>query len=224
MAGVDMKIGGKTFRERLFGLSVIVILCSIITAILMPLPHRNRENPRRAACQQNLRQLSLAMAQYRADSAGYFPAVNGNTRFYGWADTLLPYSRNAGLFQCPAEDTPRGIDDPTAPPYTDYFYNARLEGKGVKGVKFPTATVMLGDAKPGSARQHSTGGNPKPPGIAVLIDRDGIPIGAAQRHLDGANYAFVDGHVKWLKGLDDNTTPALRANASGAKAPTFAIN
>jgi prepilin-type processing-associated H-X9-DG protein len=32
--------------------------------------------------------------------------------------------------------------------------------------------------------------------------------GCFGRHLDGANYAFGDGHVKWLKGsiLDGGTT------------------
>ena len=38
--------------------------------------------------------------------------------------------------------------------------------------------------------------------LAILFDSGRIVVGmnqALNRHLEGANYAFVDGHVKWLK-------------------------
>jgi prepilin-type processing-associated H-X9-DG protein len=34
--------------------------------------------------------------------------------------------------------------------------------------------------------------------------------------LGGANYAFADGHVKWIQGSDSNTCPAINNAASGA--------
>jgi prepilin-type processing-associated H-X9-DG protein len=51
-------------------------------------------------------------------------------------------------------------------------------------------------------------------------------VGAATRHLDGANYCFADGHVKWLKGSDANTCPVMRGGGASATSayPGFAIS
>jgi prepilin-type processing-associated H-X9-DG protein len=85
---------------------------------------------------------------------------------------------------------------------------------------------MLGDAGPGDARQHSTGGSSHTPGPAVLVNSAGLPIGAAIRHHEGANYCFADGHVKWLKSStgDPNIVPEIRNPASIANSayPGFA--
>lgn len=40
------------------------------------------------------------------------------------------------------------------------------------------------------------------------------------RHFDGANYAFVDGHVKWMKGpnISPGGTAATSTSTQGAAA------
>ena len=54
---------------------------------------------------------------------------------------------------------------------------------------------------------------------------------ALTRHLDGANFAFADGHVKWFKGSQADTTctspsvynAGVPAQDSGGRA-TFSID
>jgi prepilin-type processing-associated H-X9-DG protein len=216
---------GFTRNEFLTALCALVFLWLVFVSI-MPLPNGNRENMKRASCQQNLKHVALAIAQYAADSAGHFPEVRGNASAYGWAEAILPYSKNPQLLQCPSEPvqpptTPATTLSGGDPAYTDYFYNSRLSGRDKLGLRYPALTIMLGEAVPGDARRHSNGGADAKGGVR-LVDARGTPVGAAMRHLDGANYAFADGHVKWLKGKDANTTPALH-NAASATYPGFAI-
>ena len=52
------------------------------------------------------------------------------------------------------------------------------------------------------------------------------PASFAQRHLEGANYLFTDGHVKWLKG-DGNLSSSKINNyllLGDGNTPTFAIS
>jgi prepilin-type processing-associated H-X9-DG protein len=44
------------------------------------------------------------------------------------------------------------------------------------------------------------------PGLATFSY---IANNTMQRHLEGANFAFVDGHVKWFKGLPGNKSAAV---------------
>jgi len=220
-----MKRRGFSTIELLVVLAIVTVLAAILMAVMN---HRREEERQRRArnCGPNLRQIGVAIKQYLSDYDEKFPMVSVHNAPYGWADAVQPYVRDTQLFQCGANDAMPGPADfdGSDPNYTDYFYNSRLAGHDESELQYIASTVILGDAVPGNARRHSTGGTVKSPGaIANLVDSSGEPIGAATRHLDGANYAFADGHVKWLKGSDANTTPAIRANASGSKNPTFSI-
>jgi prepilin-type processing-associated H-X9-DG protein len=139
--------------------------------------------------------------------------------------------RNTQLFQCPSDSTqpPSGtattvIGSDAA--YTDYFYNANLSGQNESAIQYIASTVMLGDALSGDATRNSDGLDASSNQMAAFETvGTTTPVGAATRHLDGANYAFADGHVKWFKGgTDANHAPAIRSNVSGATNPTFSIS
>jgi prepilin-type processing-associated H-X9-DG protein len=51
-------------------------------------------------------------------------------------------------------------------------------------------------------------------GISYVHDLGNNPTYPLGRHLDGANYAFTDGHVKWIKG----SYSSVIAAATGAPA------
>jgi prepilin-type processing-associated H-X9-DG protein/prepilin-type N-terminal cleavage/methylation domain-containing protein len=227
-----MRRHGFTWIE----LAAVLAIILIIAAILFPVFARRSDQPHGPSCQQNIRQVGLAIKQYLSDYDESFPRVSSGGVYYGWADAVQPYVKNTQLFQCPNETTQPPSGTATAvigtdPLYSDYFYNSRLAGQNESTLKHIASTVMLGDAASGNARRHSTGGAATTPGVASLVDSAGAPVGAATRHLDGANYAFADGHVKWFKGSSANTCPAIRnAYPVGAAAsqtfgnPTFAIN
>lgn len=208
-----MKRRGFTWIE----LVVVLAIVLIIAAILFPIFARPKVGDRRTPCSSNLRQVGLAIKQYTQDNNEFFPMVKGAGSSYGWADAIQPYMKSVQLLQCQSEPTrPMRADGPATPNYSDYFYNSRLDGQNGSALPYISNTVMLGDAVTGDARQHSTGGTAKIPGAASLVNRASTPIGAAMRHLDGAYYGFADGHIKWYKGSDANTSPQIKNAASGA--------
>jgi len=219
----------------LIELLVVIAIIAILAAILFPVFARARENARRSSCQQNIRQIGLAIKQYLSDYDESFPQISvlaggaATDSPWGWADACQPYVRNTQLFQCPSDST----QPPTAPAttvygsdgaYTDYFYNSNLSGQNESALQYIANTVMLGDSATGNATRNSNG-DETATGSANIIDLANGNVGAATRHLDGANYAFADGHVKWLKGSDANKCPAIRGAGTAATSayPTFAI-
>jgi prepilin-type N-terminal cleavage/methylation domain-containing protein/prepilin-type processing-associated H-X9-DG protein len=232
----------------LIELLVVIAIIAILAAILFPVFARARENARRASCQSNLKQIGLAVMQYTQDYDEKFPQarveltaskVTANNP-YGWADALQPYTKSIQLFQCPSE-TEGPTDDPTstAPGYSDYWYNRMLSGESQAAVAAVSQTVMNGDGNGNSSRYNGTGCTSSADGLASVspLCAHTIPtvnLGSTNmlgRHLDGANYSFADGHVKWLKGAGtsgnmfktdavyDNSVKAADANGKA----TFSI-
>jgi prepilin-type processing-associated H-X9-DG protein/prepilin-type N-terminal cleavage/methylation domain-containing protein len=214
--------GGFTLTELTVVLAVVLILASILVSAFARYVQPKRE---RTQCQTNLRHIALAIRQYMKDSGEEFPSVHGNKHAFGWGDAIQPYFKDTRVFQCPSESTwPAPGDGPKSKNYTDYFYNSNLSGQNYAALQYIANTIMLGDSITGDATRHSNGDSDRnTAAIQPLVDVANKAVGAATRHLDGANYAFADGHVKWLKGEDSNTCPAIRCGGCSAN-PTFAIN
>jgi len=147
-------------------------------------------------CHDNLRQVVLAIRQYALDNDERYPLVqvakvNDGKQPWGWADAIAPYTDGPRMFQCPREATAAGTD-PSKNGFSDYWYNGRLAKVPEGQIDHIKTTVALGEggdsADTTSARYHKTA-IPK----TWLTDTDK----PAFRHSGGANYAFVDGHVKW---------------------------
>jgi prepilin-type N-terminal cleavage/methylation domain-containing protein/prepilin-type processing-associated H-X9-DG protein len=135
---------------------------------------------------------------------------------------------------------------PTGPGagYTDYWMNilaskTAAQGSGGKSIAefaYPSQTILLGDgggtwtnypAFFSDSRYYSDGvvnsstaigacASASAPNLARIKDE------GSTRHLEGTNFAFADGHVKWLKGAGDDTHSAgvkdcnvTHANAGG---------
>lgn len=146
----------------------------------------------------------------------------------GWAQMVQPYLKSIQVYQCPSESQPQNpyIEDISAGyqyvwyNYTDYFYNENFvrsaepygteawNGKPLRDAQLAGAakTVLLGDSfndwQGALDFQPTTFGYFKfvysSEGFYTSFTYHATPM-AMQRHLDGANYAFADGHVKWLK-------------------------
>lgn len=183
---------------------------------------------------------------YAQDYDGRFSSVAPNpplnagstVRPWGWADALQSYINNLQIYQCPSQTDKKFSASPVTAGYTDYWFNSALGmAGGTSGileaqVTYPANTVMFGDGAAGWARSNTSGNaNSYYPngyrldaqwnnGIASNPAGAGIGSfnsGAAQRHLDGANYAFTDGHVKWIPGETPNRCMTiLTTSAAGA--------
>jgi prepilin-type N-terminal cleavage/methylation domain-containing protein/prepilin-type processing-associated H-X9-DG protein len=220
----------------LIELLVVIAIIAILAAILFPVFARARENARRASCQSNLKQIALGVFQYKQDYDEKLPVPaysNGAgtaTSPYGWADSLQPYLKSTQIYQCPSETTaPTSV--PTAQGYTDYWINASAASLADASFTASSLTVLLGDgdgANPssigtyGSSSRYATmagatiGGVTTPATCATTLTTptNAITDKGASRHLDGGNYAFADGHVKWYKATaSGSSTIAGIANA-----------
>lgn len=90
----------------LIELLVVIAIIGILAAILFPVFARAREQARKAACQSNLKQIGLAIAQYAQDfdetyPIGRFPPNPPATSFNYWYVVLDPYTKNRQVFICP---------------------------------------------------------------------------------------------------------------------------
>lgn len=183
---------------------------------------RARENARRATCQSNLRQIGLGLIQYTQDYDEKYPLAastgkgvdaNSYVAAFGWADAIYPYIKNKQLFVCPSERRPNA-EKFSSPSFSDYWLNRGAAGKSLVAFASPAQSISLGDGDGGSPASTARYN------IASLPPSwKQTPRSPARRHLNGANYGFVDGHVKWY--LPEKISSARLAKA-GAN-PTFAI-
>ena len=220
----------------LIELLVVIAIIAILAAILFPVFARARENARRSSCQSNLKQIALGFAQYTQDYDERYPnsVLPSPADSPGWAFALQPYIKSEQLFQCPSNTVspPDSAAFPTllaraaSPTFSDYYMNGNLglpasgsnpAGYGVSESSLTNTanTILGGEAVSGSANLIATA--PTGGGTAPAI------------HLEGANYSFADGHVKWLRptavlGGSNPTDCAGGPNSPNGSNATFCIN
>lgn len=175
---------------------VVIAIIALLAAILFPVFSRAREKARSATCMSNERQIAMALLQYSQDNNRRFPPLNDPSQD-GWSFALG--ISDEAIFQCPSQgqDSTQG--------YTDYWMNSQLLGLHDVRVRYPSNTILIGDGD-----TYGSGYNMGPPGSPTGV---GIQIWSASadyasRHFDGANYAFADGHAKWLRPEMIDTTDA----------------
>ena len=222
-----MKRASRMLKLRWVGftlieLLVVIAIIAILAAILFPVFARAREKARTASCQNNLKQLAQGVLMYVQDYDDMFPIFGPQ---YGqnpdppgsgvcWWLGIYPYVKNPQLYNCPRY--------PVTGPFTywgrtfevvpRYGMNPRIHvgvplggsgGLHIASVRAPAMLVVLADSC------HAMGDDwrfawPLAPGSYNSTPRKCDAARNQQNedwapHLGGTNYAFADGHVKWLK-------------------------
>ncbi len=193
----------------LIELLVVIAIIAILAAILFPVFARARENARRTSCMSNLKQIALGEMQYSQDYDEKLTGASNNSMAYGralagWEFLLTPYIKSKQLYRCPNAIVP-DFPDSDASLFNSYGYNTYLgDGGGVAlaSIQSPSETVMFADDLADSISTYGYYALSRPSALAGAWWELKASAGSGrmtQRHFDGANVAYADGHVKWSK-------------------------
>ncbi len=204
----------------LIELLVVIAIIAILAAILFPVFARAREKARQTACLSNTKQLTLAGLMYGSDYDGHLPKhysyAYGTVPYnylYGIGGALEPYVPSEELFSCPSCGpsvtwlTHRVAGLPNvAYGRQMYDYKARSYSEGVT-YKFdeyrtPGETVWLFECSTYGATSRIGDTT-----VCPFCYDWGVSYGVGNRHADGANLGYIDGHAKW-SSYNSMTEPA----------------
>ncbi len=180
----------------LIELLVVIAIIAILAAILFPVFARARENARRSSCLSNLKQVGIAMMQYTQDYderymvADHEDADGNGVADYAWFVPLQTYIKSEQVFKCPS----LGSETSAPNPNTDYILNGFFAHGVSQAIFSRTAQqIMVAERKENEDvfDYHAWIRD----GDEQFEFEDNI---SRDRHFNGSNYLFCDGHAKWL--------------------------
>ena len=222
----------------LIELLVVIAIIAILAAILFPVFAQARDQARQTTCLSNLKQLGTGLMMYAQDHDETLPSwpftgknsvISTNPRFpdWGyslWADAVMPYVKNRGVFACP--NGPRANRWTTWPnaavtgPKNDPFivnlaFNEYIENwengfaplAKLSGARNGPAEVSMVAESSFSGIYHDWDDfvvvdRPKGFGIALVYcaNKVGNKICEGRHKEHGVNIIFADGHAKFVAG------------------------
>jgi len=186
----------------LIELLVVIAIIAILMSILIPALNRAREQGKRAACLNNLKQLVLAWIMYADENDDRIVGANpGSSDAWVKADLksglLYSYCPNVELYKCPTGvrgevvtyaivDAMNGYDQ--MPGTKDLMVYRRLQ------IKRPNERMVFLDE-----------GRLSPNSWTVWYDQEKWWDQITARHGDGTNVSFADGRSEYWKWKDPRT-------------------
>ncbi len=213
----------------LIELLVVIAIIAILAAILFPVFARAREKARQTSCLSNVKQIMLGVVMYAQDYDETFPPYRwvqdpptsvwidrdnsaANNRHF-WAEAVEPYLKNDQILFCPSSTYDTGTVS-GGKRYLTYAYNGKMNYTKVALFQDTAGTIALGDI-PVRHADRTPVGYVENWFISTSNDTRWIQYGWwSDIHNGGGNYAFVDGHAKWLTDSDAMLGPVVPTGSS----------
>lgn len=125
-------------------LLVVIAIIGILVGLLMPAVMNAQNEARRIQCEQNLRNVGLALLNFESRK-NYFPGIKGNIQGYGWQPAILEQLGQGDLYKetlsgtlstethlavlnCPSDSRAKNLQS--------YRINAGLDGSNATDKKY----------------------------------------------------------------------------------------
>jgi general secretion pathway protein G len=188
-------------------LLTVIAIIGILAAILIPVVGRVRESARQNQCLSQVRQLALAARMYAQDNKNMLPpamvdSAGGATT---WYQSIAGYlSIDPSLLGAAPKLRAVGIQIcPTFEPSTNRATSYGLNNYMFKGMSYSHRWSYSIPVVPSPSRIFMIG--EKNGNVEQVADTGGaVP---EYRHSQGGNWAFVDGHVEYIKAPVASSDP-----------------
>jgi prepilin-type N-terminal cleavage/methylation domain-containing protein/prepilin-type processing-associated H-X9-DG protein len=200
----------------LIELLVVIAIIAILAAILFPVFARARESARRTGCLSNMKQMTTAILMYSQDYDEILPyQQDGDICDFAksphavWLNSTVPYIKNRQVLYCPSSDVAAQWGLPTAASDSNYWYNGHASQKPLAAIPLPAESILFVEW---AHRTACTGMRPYPKDTCPPAKQGqsgtcpdtfhpsstwGVNHQSGDPQIRGANYPFVDGHVRF---------------------------
>jgi prepilin-type N-terminal cleavage/methylation domain-containing protein/prepilin-type processing-associated H-X9-DG protein len=189
-----MKRGSRGFT--LIELLVVIAIIAILASMLLPALARAKGQAWRTACLNNLKQIGIASMLYADDNEDSLPRSKHTGE--SWVGLLQPYAGGTNIWRCQRDPNRTrhysyAINDFLLPPDPS---SGLVDYSRTTTVPNPSDTFFMGECADKYENEdhfHFTEANDGDYSPATFFGQV-----AVLRHLNSANYLFVDGHAEQL--------------------------